>query len=336
MAILQIVSNQAGGGKTALAGALLMQGLQGGRKVAYYKPFSRSLEQDPDVGFVSRLVVDGETSEPTKPYPPAGSRQGAIPEIKSVVDRLSAANDFVLVEGPDLSLPDGGSSTLTADVAALLESHVLLLVRYAKGLNAAGVVTLAQRFERRLEGIIINGVPRHRSSEVHRRLLPELMGSHLPVWGALPEERALAALAIRQIADHLAGTWLQEPAHADIYVERFLIGANIMDSGASYFGRFPNQAVITRGGRPDIQMASMVEGTKLLILTEGTEPVDYIKAEASHWDLPMMLVQQNTVATAEKLETVPAASIHSRAKIQHFAQLMQDNLDQGALESVFR
>ena len=38
-----------------------------------------------------------------------------------------------------------------------------------------------------------------------------------------------------------------------------------MDSGPSYFGRYQNQAVITRAERPDIQMASLMCDTKCLV-----------------------------------------------------------------------
>ncbi len=116
-----------------------------------------------------------------------------------------------------------------------------------------------------------------------------------------------------------------------------MIGANLLDSGPNYFGRYSNQAVITRGGRPDIQMAAMLEATKLMILTEGIEPVDYIKAEASIWNLPMLLVPENTAATTDKLAALTSqGTIHARSKIQRFSEIVSQHLDRNALESLFR
>jgi BioD-like phosphotransacetylase family protein len=106
-----------------------------------------------------------------------------------------------------------------------------------------------------------------------------------------------------------------------------------MDSGAGYFGRFEHQAVITRAGRPDIQMASLMQATSCLILTGGTEPTDYIKAEALQRDIPMILVQGNTLATAEALSGLLQRSYPpSRQKIERFTALMQQELDLAALD----
>ena len=49
MAVLQIVGNQSGVGKTSLASALLVTANNAGKKVAYYKPFADGRTADPDV-----------------------------------------------------------------------------------------------------------------------------------------------------------------------------------------------------------------------------------------------------------------------------------------------
>ena len=110
-----------------------------------------------------------------------------------------------------------------------------------------------------------------------------------------------------------------------------------MDAGPNYFGRFEHQAVITRGGRPDIQMASLAQETRCLILTGGVEPIDYVKAEARQREVPMILVQQDTLTTAEALAGLLRQSkIDCRRKVERFAELVRQNLDLGALDSAFR
>ena len=84
----------------------------------------------------------------------------------------------------------------------------------------------------------------------------------------------MLAPKVGQVADHLDAVWTLEPVNADAPVERFLIGGNIMDNGPTYYGRYRNQAVITRAQRPDIQLASMLPQTRFLVLTRPGDPTD--------------------------------------------------------------
>jgi len=346
VAVLQIIGDRAGAGKTGLASVLLTRGIAQEKKVGYYKPFSRSPDNDPDHDFIyyRHLLGPGDASEAPKPLlipdrPGADSAallsQNIRRRIRAAANKLNAANDLVVVDGPDLYAPNGQASPLASEVASVLDSRVLLLFRYVKGLTAATVANAAEPLRRRMAGVIINGVTRYRLGQVSQGLVEELRAQFFPALGALPEDRAMLSVTVQQIADHLGGTWVEEPVNADDYVDRFLIGANIMDAGLNYFGRFEREAVITRGGRPDIQMASMeTPATRCLVLTGGEEPIDYVKAEASNRAIPMILVQTDTLATAEALSgLLEQSNIYSRQKIERLAELMGQNLDLAVLDS---
>jgi len=258
-------------------------------------------------------------------------------EIKVAVDRLEAAADLVLVEGPDLRVPPGDGSSLCLELTSLLNARVLLLFGYAKGLDAATVANAGAPFGDRLAGVVINGVPVYRRREVGDKLLSDLRSQGMPVLGALPEDRAMLAVTVQQIADHLGGSWVQEPVNTDAYVDRFLIGGNIMDSGPTYFGRFQNQVVVTRAERPDIQLASLTGSTRCLVLTGGAQPTEYVKAEALQRDVPLILVQEDTLTTAEALGGLLAqAKPLSRQKVQRFAELVRQHLDPAVLDAALR
>ena len=51
----------------------------------------------------------------------------------------------------------------------------------------------------------------------------------------------MLSLTMDQLAHTLGGRWELQPTDGDACVDRFLIGGNIMDSGAGYFGRFSHQ-----------------------------------------------------------------------------------------------
>jgi BioD-like phosphotransacetylase family protein len=256
-------------------------------------------------------------------------------EIRNTLALLGAAADAVLVEGPDLYGAGGQASSLASQVASLLDARVLLMFQYTRRLDAAAIAAASGPFRERLAGVIINYTPKHRRREISHGLIEELRSKGLPALGAIPEDRAMLAVTVQQIAQHLGGRWVQEPANTDACVGRFLIGANIMDSGPNYFGRFSDQAVIIRSERPDLQMACLACDTRCLILTGGTQPIEYVKVEARKRKVPLILVGSDTLSTAEALEgLLERASPYNPEKVQRFAQLVEQHLNLADLDSI--
>ena len=108
--------------------------------------------------------MNSETPQP-HPFPGSGSDPN-LPdsirqEIADAVAGLDAVSRPVLVEGPDLRR-NGTESSLAPELAALLDAQVVLVVGYAKGLDAESVAQAAASFGERLAGVIINNVSQHR------------------------------------------------------------------------------------------------------------------------------------------------------------------------------
>jgi hypothetical protein len=343
LAVLQIVSDGPRAGKTCLAGGLLAILAEAGQRAGYYKPFSQTPEDDPDVSFVSRYLLGTPGAQTLSgpaplPLPSVAAFGPPLDEqlsshIRSQVGRIQEQASLAVMECPDLAA-FAGAPALLSELSASLDSVVALLFRYAKGLNAANVIAAAAPFGPRLVGVIINGVTTYRIREVKEGLAAELRDAGVPVLGVIPENRGMLAVTVLQIADCLGGSWVHAPVNTGALIERFLIGGNIMDSGPTYFGRYANQAVITRSARPDIQLTSMMSGTQCLVLTEGGEPTEYIKAEAQERGVPMLLVEGNTLETAEALGGLVAlANPYSSGKIQRFSRMMAQHLELAALTS---
>lgn len=340
LGVLQIVSDGPKAGKTCLAGGLLALLAEAGQRAGYYKPFSQTPEDDPDVSFVSRHLL-GAPSALAAPAPlPIPSVAAFGPNlderlsnhIRNEVARIQEEASLVVMECPDLAA-FAGAPSLLVELSASLDSVVVLLFRYTRDFNAANVIAAAP-FGHRLAGVIINGVTTYRVREVKEGLAAELRDAGVPVLGVLPEDRGMLTVTVGQIADCLGGRWVQPPVNPGALIERFLIGGNIMDSGPTYFGRYANQAVITRSARPDIQLTSLMSGTQCLVLTEGGEPTEYIKAEAQERGVPMLLVEGNTLDTAEALGgLVDLANAYNPEKTARFANLLRQHLDLAALTS---
>ena len=341
MAVLQVIGSGQGVGKTSLISALLL-GLQEERRVGYYKPFSPYPDDNRDTSFILETFPP-TTSSPdlTKSFPlsPGSEADTAITterveETRAIREALAGDTDVVLVEGPDLPLLQGVDPDLRRGLTSAPNSRVLLLFGYEAGLAASSIAQVAEEFQDRLAGVVINGYLRHHGRRVAEELVAELRSDGVPVFGAIPEDRVMLSVTVREIADYLEGHWLQGPEETDAWVDHFLIGGNIMDWGPNYFGRYLHQAVITRAERPDIQLASLMCDTQCLVLTGGSEPTEYIKAEALKKGVPIILVPEDTLSTGEKLGgLLERANPYSLHKARHFAQCMTERLDLAALHS---
>ena len=209
--------------------------------------------------------------------------------------------DVVLIEGPNQAIEIEGGASTPPNCLSELGTKVLLIYQFETGLEASTISHSVQTLGSNLSAVVINGFPRHRQRTVCEGIVSDLNANAVPALGALPEDRTMLSVTVQQVAEHLGGRWLHPPTDPTVWIDRFLIGGNIMDSGPNYFGRYCHQAVITRAERPDIQMASLVSDTRCLVLTGGSEPTEYIQVEASKKDVPIILVEGDTLSTLDSL-----------------------------------
>lgn len=346
MGTLQILSQQPGGGKTTLAAALLVKLAQSETPGTYYKPFSAGKEpggEDPGLEFIQQVLLapyHWPAPPPSQPLPPGSGPSSSLHEalgqaMRSAIDSLQQSASGIILDGPDLETDSGLSPAAAAQVTAVAGAKALVLFRHSTGLTTAEIMQTVGPFGSNLAGIVMTRVTKHRVAEVKNGVLAELLSLGLPVAGLIPESRILQGPTVRQMAETLGARWVQEPVNPstlDAPVEQFLIGGNIMDSGPEYYGRYDNQAVIVRSQRPDIQLASLLAGTRCLVLTGGGDPTDYIKTEAMERDVPLMVVSGNTSDTAEALAPLAdSANPRNLAKIMEFARQLDRHLDVDAL-----
>ena len=307
-------------GKTGLAAGLLAIARDAGHSAAYCKPFSANSDSDPDHAFTSEVLADalGISVGPTL-GPLAASPDVAV----GAIAELQGKHDSVIIEAAD------GSPA--AELAAAVDARVLEVRAYAPETDwAAAADEAAGRWGNRLAALVVNGVPPYKQEAVAASVGESSAEVDAVV---IPESRVMLAPTVAQVAEHLDAVWTLDPVNADAPVERFLIGGNIMDNGPTYYGRYANQAVITRAQRPDIQLASMLPQTRCLLLTGPGEPTEYVKAEARERDIPLLQVFSSTIETADALDLIiDSSTAHSLAKARHYAALLEQHAGAGALE----
>ena len=306
-----LITGAATAGKSSFAYALLARLRDAGRSAAYCKPFSPTPDADADHFFASEVLA-GALGIAAGPAP--RPLDGSVDEATAAIAGLAHQHETVIVEAAD------GSPT--AELAAAVDARVIEVRAYTPEQDWGVAADEATgHWGARLDMLAVNAVPQYRRSIVSQGAAES--------WGevgalVIPESRVMLAPTVAEIAEHLDAAWTQEPVNADALVERYLIGGNIMDNGPAYYGRYNNQAVITRTQRPDIQMAAMLPQTRCLVLTGLGEPTEYVKAEARERDIPLLQVFMPTIEAADALyRLIDAATPHNLAKVRHYAALLE-------------
>ena len=305
-----LITGPARSGKTSLAAGLLTHLRDTGRTAAYAKPFSSAAADDPDHPFATQVLASGlGISTGPSPLPLTASADDVATAIAQMRDQA----ETIIIEAAD--------NSPATELAQALDASVVEIHHYTPGQDWAHTADRAAvNWGARLLAVIVNAVPPYKQDAVADSASESSADVNAVV---IPESRAMLAPTVAQIAHHLGATWVQDPVNVDAPVERFLIGGNIMDHGPTYYGRYANQAVITRAQRPDIQLASMLAETRCLVLTGPGEASNYVRAEALERDIPLLQVSTSTIDTADALDhLIDVPTPHSLAKARRYAALL--------------
>ena len=284
------------------------------------KPLSSAGRSDADAVYFAQRFRGGVAVASNDD---AASLDAAANAVRS----LAGISEHTLVEVANPVDGSGISSATTAGLAERLSARVVAVFGYDAALTAVAASSDVATLGNSLAGVIVNQTPRYRAAATDG-LLAELTKAGVPAVVSLPEDRPMLSLTMDQLKQQLGGHWELAPDDGDEWVDRFLIGGNIMDSGAGYFGRYAHQAVITRAERPDIQMACLMQDTRCLVLTGGARPTEYIRVEASKRDVPVLLVDSNTVATADAIGNLLGAVVPYHAhKAERMADVLAERID---------
>ena len=320
MSTILVASHGPGAGKTSVAAGLATFIARGGATVSVCKPLSPAGRTDPDAIYFAQNFRGGVAVA-------SGDDPTSLDAAASAVRSLAGISEHTLVEVANPASGSGVSSSITAGLVERLSARVVAVFGYDTALTAVALTSAVAPLGDSLAGIIVNQTPRYRAAAT-ARLLGEVSAAGIPVVAALPEDRPMLSLTMNQLEQQLDGRWELEPSDGDAWIDRFLIGGNIMDSGAGYFGRYSHQAVITRAERPDIQMACLMQDTRCLVLTGGARPTEYIRVEAAKREVPVLLVGGGTVATADAVGDLLGAVVpHHAHKAERMADLLAERIN---------
>lgn len=347
MATLFVISTQPLSGKTALCASLGGRLLSEGNKVGYVKALATDVRRiqdknlDADAVFMQEVLDLPHAWEVISPVALTDQDMRAAVEgqgnpypnrLKAALSEAAKGHDLLLIEGAGTPLEGSLLGLSARSVAQLSGASVLLIARYEGPVTADQILGAVEAVSAKPIGLVINAVPEDSLDFVRKTMAPFLSSKGLPVMGVLREERVLMGPTVGELAEYLDGDFLRGSEKADDLVEGFLLGALSTDYMQDYYTRRSNVAVITSADKTDIQLFAMTPNTSCMILTGYRRPTELVMAQAGERGIPIIMVREDTLTVAEKVEGLFAnVRFHQRRKLPVMASVIESGMDLEAL-----
>ncbi len=322
-------------GKSGVIAALGEIFREKGLKVGYFKPFTTY--DDADIEVMKDVLSLEESEEKLCPiriesYAEFMLSSDPVELRKVVIDgftEVAEGKDVVFVEGSMGYFAGEAIGLSDIDVASILSSKVLMVAKYAGDFTIDRLLS-ASKVMGDMMAIInqVTGFKRTYFGTIASKILEP---NGIKLVGMLPKDELLSGMSVEEIRKALNGIYLVEPRE-DVLIESFLIGAMSPQTAMSYFRAARNAAVITGGDRADLHAVAMDAGIKCLILTGNMEPPATILGMAEKYGVPVILVREDTLTTAEKLgRAFGRVRIRGEKKLRRFREIVEHYVDIGSI-----
>ena len=164
MAVLAVVSDSPGAGKTAVSSALARLARDGGKTAAVYKPVGPA--GDPDPAVYEKLL--GQAMNGAARLTEGEPLGEALSGIQASAADLASSSDLVIVEVSSALSEDDSASLVEA-----LDATVVAVVGYRPDLQGSDLGRAGAAYGGRLAGVVINGRTRYKGHDTETRLIPE-------------------------------------------------------------------------------------------------------------------------------------------------------------------
>ncbi|MFC2041159.1 DRTGG domain-containing protein [Chloroflexota bacterium] len=319
MVALFVTSLEKGSGKTTVCAGLAKRLLSDGKKVGFFKPFIDSRESnqiggtDKDTGFMRNLLA---LEEPLDVLCPAFSDESELRnQIREAYNKVSQGKDVVIIEG----ISD--QSQTSFGIVEALNARVIIVEGYSKELMKG--INSYKDFGESLLGVAVNKVPRSQAERVRSEVLTSSSQAGIDILGILPEDRALLALAVTELSEHIQGEIISYAKASAGLVENFMLGAISVDSGLVYFGRKENKAVVLRSERSDMQLAALQTSPRCLVISGNTAPQPVVIHRAEEENVPIILTKETVPSIVANIEdALGTARFNQGNKLPKLAEIM--------------
>ncbi|OGN98374.1 MAG: hypothetical protein A2Y89_04720 [Chloroflexi bacterium RBG_13_51_18] len=304
MGALYLIVGEEGAGKTAICAGLAINLINAGKKAGYLK--------------LKAAAKDADTSLMKK-----------IPGLEIIAGERNAVKgrDIVLAEARIGKKAGENDSKAAYEAAKEMKAKVIAVEAFSD--KTAKSIGVYKGFGESLVGAIINKVPQRLLKHTKEEVAAKYGAEGIKVLGVIPENRALLAITVGELAECIGGKILNHAEKSGELVENYMLGAMVVGSGLDYFGRKKNKAAVVREDRLDMQLAALETPTSCLVLSGGNKQPAYgVLYKAESKGIPIISTETNIndiVASIEKA-LAKTAPDHEK-KLAKLAETVKQNLD---------
>ena len=284
MGVLYITSQKQNSGKTTLSAALASLLIDRGKVVDIAKPFSENGTLEEGDRFNLSKLLDRDYSL---------QNEQSLDAVIASIKESSSKHEFVIVEALS-SMPVEEQVSFVEEIKAQS-----LIVSIPSTMDSDA--DFSSRFGSSVCGVVLNQVSKYAQIQTEHIMQQNLSSHDVLLLGTIPEDRTLLSLSVAQICENLSGQMFGEVQNSESLVEHFMVGGFGMDPGEYSFATRNKKAVVVRGDRPDVQMSALNTDMECFIMTNGMDPIEYIKYEAVEEGVSIMIVQSDTLDTMENI-----------------------------------
>jgi len=255
-------------------------------------------------------------------------------KLLEMVTRVGQGKDMVVIEsGRDLAY--GASVHLDALSVARWTGGELILV--ASGDENAVIDDLAFiKGYVDLSGVDLKGVIITKVLDVEDfkgTYLDKITAMDLPVLGLVPHVPELTYIGVSYLVEWLFAKVVAGQSGLGGVVQNVFVGA--MAGDAAFHNplfKKPAKLIITSGDRTDMILAAIESDTSAVVLTNNILPPPQIVSKADDKGVPLLLVPQDTFATAKKIDAIePLLTKEDKGRAQLLAGVIERSIDLRAL-----
>ena len=314
MGVLYITSQKQNSGKTTLSVALASLLIDRGKVIDIAKPFSENGTLEEGDRFNLSKLLDRDYSL---------QNEQSLDAVIASIKESSSKHEFVIVEALS-SMPVEEQVSFVEEIKAQS-----LIVSIPSTMDSDA--DFSSRFGSSVCGVVLNQVSKYAQIQTEHIMQQNLSSHDVLLLGTIPEDRTLLSLSVAQICENLSGQMFGEVQNSESLVEHFMVGGFGMDPGEYSFATRDKKAVVVRGDRPDVQMSALNTDMECFIMTNGMDPIEYIKYEAVEEGVSIMIVQSDTLDTMENISKLQQlAEFDHPDKLSKAKKLVSDyvNIDQ--------
>jgi len=331
-------------GRTLVCLGLGRRFINDGLNIGYLKPLGTTpaevngVATDEDAALVSQALGIKEAPELFCPVPLTKALvaeefekhvEGLEKKILDAHEKLSKDKELMLVGGMG-SLIEGRFLHLSGmELVKLLDAKVVIVDHHETDTYCLDhILYMKDRLGERLAGVILNKVAPEKMEFFKGSVVPFLERHKINVLGVIPHDDILNALTVGELKDILGGVIICCEHKKDALIEKMNIGAMNVEGAMKVFQKTKNKAVITGADRLDIQLAALETSTRCMVLTGDLYPSDVIINRATDLEIPIIIVNTDTLSTIERFENMAGKfRIRSAKKIDRAAQLINETVD---------